>query len=67
MTDTSDKPKRGRPKVGSVSVHVRFPPEEVLVLDGWIELQKDPALTRPEAVRRLVTAGVLKRRHSKLP
>jgi hypothetical protein len=54
---TDDRKRRGRPKVGSVSVGVRFPPDELANLDGWIEKQ-DGDLGRPEAVRRIVKERV---------
>jgi len=39
--------------VGSILVGVRFPPDELAALDGWIDAQGD-GLSRPEAVRRIV-------------
>jgi len=52
------KKTRGRPKVGSKPIHVRFPPAELKRLDAWILRQPDAhRVTRPEAVRRIVAAA----------
>jgi hypothetical protein len=50
--------KVGRPRVDATPIMVKMPPAEVAALDGWIELQGDPALTRPAALRRLATLGL---------
>jgi hypothetical protein len=47
------KKKIGRPKVGSVPVLVKVPPDELAELDAWIAAQDDPKPTRPEALRQL--------------
>ncbi len=49
---TDDRKARGRPKVGSVSVGVRFPPDELANLDRWVDAQQKPS--RPEAIRQIV-------------
>jgi hypothetical protein len=45
--------KRGRPKVGSTGVLVKFTPSQLAALDGWIAAQDDKP-SRPEAVRRIL-------------
>ena len=37
---------------------VRLPPEYVAILDRWIDAQPDPKPSRPEAIRRLLTAAL---------
>jgi hypothetical protein len=56
----SDNGKRpvGRPKVGAILIGVRVPPADVAALDAWIKKRKEPDLTRPEAIRRLVELGL---------
>jgi hypothetical protein len=49
---------RGRPTTGSSSVHLRVLPEQFAAIDAWIARQKEPGLTRPEAIRRLVELGL---------
>ena len=48
----SKKRGRGRPKIGSIQVQVRFPPAELAALDDWIKAQAKPKPSRPEAIRR---------------
>lgn len=55
---TSFKRKRGRPPVGSTLVGVSFPPEQIAALDRWILNQNETGLSRPEAVRRIVSIVV---------
>jgi hypothetical protein len=47
--------------VDSVSVGVRFPPDELAALDGWIAAEQSDAPSRPEAVRRIVRDRVGKK------
>jgi hypothetical protein len=56
----SDNEKRpvGRPKVGAILIGVRVPPADLAVLDAWIKKRKEPGLSRPEAIRRLVELGL---------
>jgi hypothetical protein len=49
---------RGRPATGALSVHLRVLPEQFSAIDAWITKQKEPDLTRPEAIRRLVELGL---------
>ena len=52
--------KRGRPVTtgtGTV-VGVRMLDRTLAALDAWIAKQKDPVLSRPEAIRRLVAIGL---------
>jgi hypothetical protein len=39
-------------------VHLRVLPEQFAAIDAWIKKQKEPDLTRPEAIRRLVEIGL---------
>ena len=50
--------KIGRPPTGAESVHLRVLPDQSAAIDNWIAKQKEPALTRPEAIRRLVELGL---------
>ena len=42
--------------------HLRVLPDHMAAIDDWISKQKDPELTRPEVIRRLIERG-LKVRH----
>jgi hypothetical protein len=57
ISDNGKKPV-GRPKVGAILIGVRVPPAGVAALDAWIKKQKEPGLSRPEALRRLVEIGL---------
>jgi hypothetical protein len=48
--------KRGRPRTGAESIHLRLLPDQLRALDIWIARRKrdQPGLTRPEAIRRLI-------------
>jgi hypothetical protein len=48
----------GRPPTGAESVHLRVLPDQSAAIDAWIVKQKEPDLTRPEAIRRLVEIGL---------
>jgi hypothetical protein len=50
--------KIGRPSTGAESVHLRVLPDQSAAIDAWISRQKEPDLTRPEAIRRLVELGL---------
>ena len=50
--------KIGRPPTGAESVHLRVLPDQYAAIDAWIAKQKEPDLTRPEAIRRLVDLGL---------
>jgi len=52
------KKTRGRPPTGAESVHLRVLPDQSAAIEVWITKQKEPALTRPEAIRRLVELGL---------
>lgn len=52
------KPRRGRPKIGATHIGVRVPPDQLASLDEWIAERREPSLTRPEAIRRLIEAGL---------
>jgi hypothetical protein len=49
---------RGRPPTGAESIHLRVLPDQYAAIDAWIAKQKEPSLTRPEAIRRLVDLGL---------
>jgi hypothetical protein len=48
------KTGRGRPKVGSTSLNVRLPPEQLDGLDAFVADQSED-VSRPEAIRLIVT------------
>jgi hypothetical protein len=52
--------KRGRPVTTGTGtiVGVRMLDRPLAALDAWISDQKDPELSRPEAIRRLVELGL---------
>src|SRR3981189_1001608 len=52
--------KRGRPVTTGTGtiVGVRMLDHPLAALDAWISKQKEPELTRPEAIRRLVELGL---------
>ena len=50
---------RGRPRVGSTQINVRFPPGELKALNDWIKGQRSPPrLSKPQAIRRLVETAI---------
>jgi hypothetical protein len=55
---SSTRKSRGRPSTGAESVHLRVLPDQFAAIDAWIAKQKEPELTRPEAIRRLVEIGL---------
>ena len=55
---SSTRKSRGRPSTGAESVHLRILPEQLKAIDAWVAVQKEPVLTRPEAIRRLIDAGL---------
>ncbi|ATP20400.1 hypothetical protein BV87_19805 [Sphingobium yanoikuyae] len=59
IPDTSKKRKRGRPSTGGQmpGIMVRMPAGDVAELDAWIAVQPDQP-SRPEAIRRLMKAGL---------
>lgn len=54
------KKKRGRPVTTGKGtlIGVRLLDEPLASLDSWIAKQKDPELSRPEAIRQLVELGL---------
>ena len=50
-------PRWKRSAVKGTLIGVRMQPDELKVLDAWVDKQKD-AYTRPEAIRRLVELGL---------
>ena len=56
----SQKKGRGRPVTTGKGtlIGVRILDEPLATLDAWILKQKEPELTRPEAIRRLVEIGL---------
>ena len=49
-----NRKKRGRPRVDSTLVGVRLPPDQLAILDAWVDVQPDPKPSRPEAIRQLL-------------
>ena len=59
MSAISDVRKKiGRPPVNAAPVTVRIPPAQLAILDSWIAAQPTPKPSRPEAIRRLLTAAL---------
>jgi len=56
----NSKRRPGRPVTtgGGTLVGVRLLDAQLAALDAWIEAQDDSALSRPEAIRRLVERGL---------
>src|SRR3954471_5206142 len=51
--------RRGPPPTGQgVPIMLRLQPEQLAALDRWIAAQPEPKLSRPEAIRRLLTAAL---------
>lgn len=63
MSITVVRKSRGRPKVGATPVGVRVPPDLLAAIDRWIAedgaMLGDPAMSRPEALRRLATEQLI--------
>lgn len=57
---TRTRKARGRPSTGAESVHLRVLPHQFAAIDSWIAGQKEPGLSRPEAIRRLLEIALLK-------
>jgi len=49
--------RRKRPPVNAVPIMVSVPPAELEPIDAWIK-RRDPAMSRPEAIRRLCELGL---------
>ncbi len=61
------KKSRGRPATGQGTlVGVRLQPDQLAALDAWIDIQ-DASLTRPEAIRAMLTMVTKLVRGSSLP
>ena len=53
---TLSQKRRGRPPTGTGElIGVRLQPDQLGALDKWIARHPDPKLSRPEAIRRMVT------------
>src|SRR5258705_13410017 len=70
----SSKKKRGRPALyegsngkGAPQIGLRLPPDDLAAVDAWIARQKEPDLSRPEAIRRLVELGLTVKPKAKQP
>ena len=57
-TPKSPSPKMGRPRVDATPITVRVHPPQLAALDAWISEQSEPNMSRPEAARRLIDAGL---------
>jgi hypothetical protein len=53
----TEKRTRGRPATNPTSIHLTLAPGPLAEVDRWIE-KKEPELSRPEAIRRLVELGL---------
>ena len=70
----SSKKKRGRPALyegsngkGAPQIGLRLPPDDLAAVDAWIAKRKEPDLSRPEAIRRLVELGLTIKTKAKQP
>jgi hypothetical protein len=54
----TEKRSRGRPATNPTSIHLTLAPAPLADVDQWIAKQKEPDLSRPEAIRRLVELGL---------
>lgn len=63
ITVNANRKKRGRPVTTGTGtiVGVRMLDSPLAAVDAWIEKQKEPDLSRPEAIRRLVEIGLSKK------
>jgi hypothetical protein len=61
--------RRGRPVTTGTgtTIGVRMLDDPLAALDAWIAKQKEPDLTRPEAIRRLVEIGLTVKTRPKQP
>lgn len=55
--DDTVKPKKGRPPVDTVAINLRLPRKALEEVDAYRRAQNDLP-TRPEAIRRLIEAGL---------
>lgn len=53
---STEKRGRGRPRTNPVAQHLTIPEELSSELDAWIAAQPEPKPSRPEAIRRILTA-----------
>ena len=53
--DGTEKRKRGRPRVESQAIHMRFPMDLIAAVDGYRQQQSDKP-SRTEAIRRIILA-----------
>lgn len=56
---SKEKRGRGRVPTGAVPILVRVYPGTLDRVDAWIAAQREPGLTRPEAIRRLTDQALL--------
>jgi hypothetical protein len=54
----TEKRTRGRPATNPTSIHLTLAPDPLAEVDRWIAKQKEPGLSRPEAIRRLIEIGL---------
>jgi hypothetical protein len=52
------KKSRGRPRRDPTSIHLTLLPDQLSVLDLWITKQREPDLSRPEAIRRMLNVAL---------
>ena len=60
----TEKRAAGRPATNPTSIHLTLTPEPLAEVDQWIERQKEPDLSRPEAIRQLIEIGLRADRQS---
>ena len=58
IRDNLKRIPKPRPKGTGALIGVRLQPPDLATLDRWIAAQPDPKPTRPEAIRRLLTAAL---------
>jgi hypothetical protein len=58
LISRTEKRGRGRPATNPKSIHLTLEPGPLSEVDQWIARQKEPGLTRPEGIRRLVELGL---------
>src|SRR4051812_40842934 len=61
---STEKKSRGRPRTNPVAQHFTMSQELSASVDAWIMGHRDPKPTRPEAIRRLIEAGLGKTKAS---
>jgi hypothetical protein len=58
MKKSLEKRGRGRPRTHWTGIYLTLLPHQVDAVNAWIERQDETDLTRQEAIRRLIEAGL---------